>query len=962
MAEGFSIRIVDAAGNPLDDLVSDQLFYVELYVPKSWEDPGNTTVVEFVTSEGTADLEITWTGETDSEWKFTSTPITVSGGAEGGGEVGALGFSWSTGGLDRGEIDYEDNAPLTVRWENAGGRVAQDSVVLYDTAISMGLAQTAAYIAKADEVYRQTLINVAAARDDLAQYPDSDEKAEVEQALDSLEAEASSRMRFLDGARAALDNAAWTDHARLAVAGGYLHYLAYSPDLLAAVPWTDVLRLESANKEASDEEVRQRVWQGLNEALIGGYRLFAHATLVAQVRTLFFGVNEMGQQVGWDERTVALLDLITEAALMGAGMRFQLDHLATPTRPRLRVGTSTGVDAPRFQGPRLAGADTGDLLAPEQVGMLRDATVDAQRIARVPRDGYPDGTLIWTRPSNVAGLEWRAQGHPPKGTDIKSKTINDIDVLLGAEPGTQGLVGFFEPVLPSSAGFDPAFFAKIEGRFNQRTNEFNGGIGDHMRHLAEDGQIRFDNGVVVDTGLYGNTGKGITGDYDLFEITDLNGDPVSTAVYDQIVGELMSSAPFQALHGAHMRWLDLPDFRKPAKLRDNLDIFTNVVGKHQRGGDEPLVVFGGDRPPFAVWSEDVPTRHLADLPDTVAATFARNMSRDGVLITGITPLFLDPDAGDGWESDWDDLVRQSQSVLDRGSLLDEDGDDQLPDPPPLDIDWDEFIAQAEAAERNPSVLDYLNESPFAPPPPDWRPGQPPEEGAEDTAEEPDQPDPDWDAVVAQAEARVPSLSVLDHETGIDEDSARDPGDPAPVPPEESVLNYLHGEPDLGPTPIPPSESVLNNLDDTPATEGATPVTLPSKFHQPPGGGGRKKLGVPLWGWVVGAAVPFAVGAYLVFGGGDPDDDPDTTSGAGLAASPVATAPPSSSPAASPTPEVTATPVTTPTIPAGATMTAVDIPTLVICPDGSTFSAFAQPDGTYRDAETNEPRACPPPPN
>jgi hypothetical protein len=44
------------------------------------------------------------------------------------------------------------------------------------------------------------------------------------------------------------------------------------------------------------------------------------------------------------------------------------------------------------------------------------------------------------------------------------------------------------------------------------------------------------------------------------------------------------------------------------------------------------------------------------------------------------------------------------------------------------------------------------------------------------------------------------------------------------------------------------------------------------------------------------------------------------------------------------------------------MTAVDIPTLIICPDGSTFSAFAQPDGTYRDAETNEPRACPPPPN
>ena len=47
-------------------------------------------------------------------------------------------------------------------------------------------------------------------------------------------------------------------------------------------------------------------------------------------------------------------------------------------------------------------------------------------------------------------------------------------MLLGVEPGTQGLVGFFEPVLPPRAAFDPAFFAKIEGRFEVDT--FNGDI------------------------------------------------------------------------------------------------------------------------------------------------------------------------------------------------------------------------------------------------------------------------------------------------------------------------------------------------------------------------------------------------------------------------------------------------------------------------------------------------------
>ncbi len=1055
MAEGFSIRIVDLNGRPLEELVSDQTFRIELYVPKDWDDPGNVVEVEFTTSEGTADLDITWTDETDSEWKFTSTPLTVAGGGEGGGDVSIAGFTWSTGDLGRGEIDYEDGTSLSVQFEHPDGNVAEDSVTIYETPVSMGHAQAADYIAKADEVYNKTLANITAAREELDQYPDSGEKDEITAALDALEADILQRLSYVTAANGSLNRSGWTRRAQLAVALGYLSYLQQPPELLGAIPWTDALALERANKEKSDAAVTQMVLRGIGQATIGAYRLFAATTLVAQLRTLFFGVNEMGQQVGGDERVLALLDLITEAALTGAGMKFQLDHLAAPTRQRVVVpppeardplvprrgvgayqtygprsrsadpssaanagtpvrGSGSG-GASRFQGDNLADAETGDLLTPGQAGMMREATIDAQRIAREPRDGYENGTLIWTRPSNIAGLHWRRQGHPPKGTEIKSKTINDIDVLLGAEPGTQGLVGFFEPVLPPRAAFDPAFFAKIEGRFDQRMNEFNGGIGDHMRQLEADGQIRFDDGVVVDTGLYGNTGKGITGDYDLFEITDLDGNPVSTPVYDAVVADLMNSEAFQALHGAHMRWLDLDDFRKPSKLADNLNIFTNVIGKHQRGGEEPLFVIGGDRPPFAVWAEDLPTRHLADLPENVHQSFSRNVSQDGILISGISPLFMDRDAAADWEEQWDVVVAQTHAVLGRTTLADDADGEALPLDPDTEEAWAEWRRQAEAAFRNPSVLDYLDESPFAAPPDDWVPGQPYEprspvepieenEPSEESEPDPEweafvarqrarlgpsildhdtgidetsgtgfddeppppedqdtteEPDPAWAAEVARANARLDGPSVLDHETGIDEESGIDPGAPAPVAPAESVLNYLEGEPDLGPTPVPPGRSVLDYLEEEPERPPSSPLEAIERDLAAPvtdGAQNGRRRRVPLWAWPAAIVAVIAIGAFLAFSGGD--DSEATASGGGEASAATSTPASQATPAGddSGAPTSTVGPTTAPTT--GATMTPAQIPSVIICPDGSTFSGFEQQDGSYIDATTGETRVCP----
>jgi hypothetical protein len=57
-----------------------------------------------------------------------------------------------------------------------------------------------------------------------------------------------------------------------------------------------------------------------------------------------------------------------------------------------------------------------------------------------------EGIIIGARSTNVDSMRHIRDGKAvPKPVHIKSKTINDIDVILGAKPEDVGLVGFFTP-------------------------------------------------------------------------------------------------------------------------------------------------------------------------------------------------------------------------------------------------------------------------------------------------------------------------------------------------------------------------------------------------------------------------------------------------------------------------------------------------------------------------------------
>ena len=123
-------------------------------------------------------------------------------------------------------------------------------------------------------------------------------------------------------------------------------------------------------------------------------------------------------------------------------------------------------------------------------------------------------------------------------------------------------------------------------RFTQRRLEFEDNIGS-LRKLEEQGLIRIEDGLIIDTGLYGGTGKSITGDYDLFQIVGLDGRPVSPEKYRQVLDALKADPDRLVVHGAHMRWPEDAPFGRGSK---EAGIFDAIMAGHEH---EALLMLGG---------------------------------------------------------------------------------------------------------------------------------------------------------------------------------------------------------------------------------------------------------------------------------------------------------------------------------------------------------------------------------
>jgi hypothetical protein len=185
------------------------------------------------------------------------------------------------------------------------------------------------------------------------------------------------------------------------------------------------------------------------------------------------------------------------------------------------------------------------------------------------------------RPAGTA-RKLRKRGAIPKWEELKMKTINDDDILLGAPKSGKTQPGYFKPKLPDPAlkASDPARYEQVMKRFKQRDEEFKA-LAEKVEKYKKEGEIIVENGVVKD----GPTGKEIAGDYDIFEILDKNGKRITDADprYNKILDDLRGRR-IGAQHGAHVEWKPKDPFEKK--------IYDEIIERHR--SKEPLYEFRED--------------------------------------------------------------------------------------------------------------------------------------------------------------------------------------------------------------------------------------------------------------------------------------------------------------------------------------------------------------------------------
>ncbi|MEV0676306.1 hypothetical protein AB0I60_07245 [Actinosynnema sp. NPDC050436] len=169
--------------------------------------------------------------------------------------------------------------------------------------------------------------------------------------------------------------------------------------------------------------------------------------------------------------------------------------------------------------------------------------------------------VIDVRGTNPHAVSWLRDGALPKPEPVKAKTIDDLDVRLGARSRHRGLVGFFRPLLPRHGVTE-----RLWSRFTQRSDEFDV-LGAKMALLERRGEYLVQDGVVHGFDRRGRL-RPLTGDHDVFDIRASGGRPLTTGRYDRAVATMIDRE-MGVTHGAHMYW-------RPTTPRD-LSMFESIA-------------------------------------------------------------------------------------------------------------------------------------------------------------------------------------------------------------------------------------------------------------------------------------------------------------------------------------------------------------------------------------------------
>ncbi|WP_373396419.1 DUF4157 domain-containing protein [Algoriphagus halophilus] len=179
----------------------------------------------------------------------------------------------------------------------------------------------------------------------------------------------------------------------------------------------------------------------------------------------------------------------------------------------------------------------------------------ALEIAKIARN---ENLVIRVRPVENVVVKLRKAGHPAKPEFLKMKTIEKLDTYLGANKSEIGQVGYFEPKLPKNFNELPQRLKEnISKRYEKRKAEWNNNkMRVDLKTRINNGEIQLKGNVVVDR----VTGKGFTGDYDLFDIRQgsLKGESIEFEALSEATQAALKSKPVEIQHGAHLDWKNIP--------------------------------------------------------------------------------------------------------------------------------------------------------------------------------------------------------------------------------------------------------------------------------------------------------------------------------------------------------------------------------------------------------------------
>ena len=157
--------------------------------------------------------------------------------------------------------------------------------------------------------------------------------------------------------------------------------------------------------------------------------------------------------------------------------------------------------------------------------------------------------VITVRPSNPSVPEHLRAGAKPKGEEIKAKTVSEMDVLLGVSERSKGLVAYYRPATPMFRPWTPRTAEKVDRRKQQRRTE-HVALHDAITRLIESGRYRIQDDLLWAVDDDGRITP-ITGDHNLWDIRDLDGNVLPVDVYNTIV-QTMKDSDMAVMHRARI--------------------------------------------------------------------------------------------------------------------------------------------------------------------------------------------------------------------------------------------------------------------------------------------------------------------------------------------------------------------------------------------------------------------------